>query len=59
VKTAREKIIKLSVLNSWEKQIKDGYTRVCEWIRSTAPQLAFTKKIEVNLTPNLDPILLN
>lgn len=59
VKTAREKIVKMSVSSAWEKQIKDGYTRVCEWIRSTAPQLGFTNKIEVNQTPNLNQILLN
>lgn len=39
VETAREKTLKMSVSNAWQKMLTEGYKNLCNWIKSTAPQL--------------------
>lgn len=39
VQSGRQKTLQMSVQGAWWQQLHDGYTRVCEWLASTAPQL--------------------
>jgi hypothetical protein len=39
VKSGRQKELHISVGEQWWKDLKDGYSRICEWINLTAPQL--------------------
>lgn len=39
VERGRQKEMQLAVSGGWLEQLKDGYLRLHEWIRSTAPQL--------------------
>ena len=39
VQSGRQKEIQISVSGGWGVMMRDGFTRLHEWIRSTAPQL--------------------
>jgi hypothetical protein len=39
VQSGRQKEVQLSIRGGWAEQLKDGYLRLHEWIRTTAPQL--------------------
>ena len=56
VETGRQKELQVSIRGGWAEQLKEGYTRLHDWIRSTAPQLkkVFPDMTEytTDLTPN-------
>jgi hypothetical protein len=39
VQSGRQKEVQISVRGGWAEQLKDGYLRLHDWIRTTAPQL--------------------
>ena len=39
VQSGRQKELQISIRGGWAEQLRDGYMRLHEWIRSTAPQL--------------------
>ena len=39
VQSGRQKELQISVRGGWAEQLRDGYIRLHEWIRTTAPQL--------------------
>ena len=39
VQSGRQKELQLAVSGGWLEKLKDGYLRLHEWIRTTAPQL--------------------
>jgi hypothetical protein len=39
VQSGRQKEVQLSIRGGWAEQLRDGYMRLHDWIRSTAPQL--------------------
>lgn len=39
VKSGRQKELHISVGGYWWQELKDGYSRICKWLNSTAPQL--------------------
>ena len=39
VQSGRQKELQVSISGGWAEQLRDGYLRLHEWIRSTAPQL--------------------
>ena len=39
VQSGRQKEVQISVRGGWAQQLRDGYLRLHEWIRTTAPQL--------------------
>ena len=41
VESGRQKEIQVSIRGGWAEQLKDGYTRLHDWIRTTAPQLKY------------------
>jgi hypothetical protein len=42
VESGRQKEIQVSIRGGWAEQLKAGYTRLHDWIRTTAPQLKYT-----------------
>ena len=38
VQSGRQKELRVSISGGWARQLRDGYIRLHEWIRSTAPQ---------------------
>lgn len=51
VQSGRQKEVQISVSGGWAVMMRDGFTRLYEWIRSTAPQL---KTVQPDAPPN-DP----
>jgi hypothetical protein len=41
VQSGRQKELQVCISGGWAKQLRDGYTRLHEWIRSTAPQFKY------------------
>jgi hypothetical protein len=41
VQSGRQKELQVSISGGWAEQLRDGYLRLHEWIRSTAPQLKY------------------
>jgi hypothetical protein len=41
VESGRQKELQVSIKGGWADQLRDGYTRITEWIRTTAPQLKY------------------
>jgi hypothetical protein len=39
VQSGRQKSLQVSVRGAWWQQLHAGYTRICEWLATTAPQL--------------------
>jgi hypothetical protein len=39
VQSGRQKEVQVSISGGWAQQLRDGYLRLHEWIRTTAPQL--------------------
>jgi hypothetical protein len=39
VESGRQKVLQVSIRGGWAEQLKEGYTRLHDWIQSTAPQL--------------------
>lgn len=39
VQSSRQKEVQLSIRGGWAEQLRDGYMRLHDWIRTTAPQL--------------------
>lgn len=39
VQSGRQKELQISIRGGWAEQLRDGYMRLHEWIRTTAPQL--------------------
>jgi len=42
VESGRQKELQVSIRGGWAEQLKEGYTRLHDWIRTTAPQLKYT-----------------
>jgi hypothetical protein len=51
VESGRQKTLQISVQGRWWKQLKNGYTRVAEWLASTAPQLKIPPPLPARITP--------
>jgi len=47
VENGRQKTLQLSAQGRWWEQLKAGYTRVAEWLASTAPQLKISPPLPV------------
>jgi hypothetical protein len=45
VKSGRQKTLQVCVNGDWWEWLKSGYERLREWLRQTAPQLPYTKRI--------------
>jgi len=41
VQSGRQKEVQVSISGGWAQQLRDGYLRLHEWIRTTAPQLKY------------------
>jgi hypothetical protein len=41
VQSGRQKELQVSISGGWAEQLRDGYLRLHEWIRTTAPQLKY------------------
>jgi hypothetical protein len=41
VESGRQKELQVSIRGGWAEQLKEGYTRLHDWIRTTAPQLKY------------------
>jgi hypothetical protein len=41
VESGRQKELQVSIKGGWADQLREGYTRITEWIRTTAPQLKY------------------
>lgn len=41
VQSGRQKEVQVSISGGWAQQLRDGYLRLQEWIRTTAPQLKY------------------
>jgi autotransporter translocation and assembly factor TamB len=39
VQSGRQKEVQISIRGGWAEQLRDGYLRLHDWIRTTAPQL--------------------
>jgi len=39
VQSGRQKEVQVSIRGGWAEQLRDGYLRLHDWIRTTAPQL--------------------
>jgi len=42
VQSGRQKEVQVSNKGGWAQQMRDGYIRLHDWIRTTAPQLKYT-----------------
>jgi hypothetical protein len=42
VQSGRQKEVQVSIRGGWAQQMRDGYIRLHDWIRTTAPQLKYT-----------------
>lgn len=51
VQSGRQKAVQVSIRGGWAEQMRDGYLRLHDWIRTTAPQL----KTVVPLPPKTRP----
>jgi len=45
VQSGRQKEVQVSIRGGWAEQLKDGYLRLHDWIRTTAPQLKHVEAI--------------
>jgi hypothetical protein len=51
VQSGRQKELQVSIKGGWADQLRTGYTRITEWIRTTAPQLKYQMSAgDVDLT---------
>ena len=41
VESGRQKELQVSISDGWADQFCTGYTRITEWLRTTAPQLKY------------------
>ena len=41
VESGRQKELQVSIRGGWADQLRTGYTRITEWLRTTAPQLKY------------------
>lgn len=41
VESGRQKEMQVSISGGWADQLRTGYTRITEWLRTTAPQLKY------------------
>ena len=48
VQSGRQKEIQISIKGGWAEQLRDGYLRLHDWIRTTAPQFKY-------IAPDSDP----
>jgi hypothetical protein len=55
VESGRQKEVQISIRGGWAEQLKEGYTRLHEWIKSTAPQLKKVFEESASNDPNLAP----
>jgi hypothetical protein len=55
VESGRQKEIQVSIRGGWAEQLKEGYTRLHDWIRTTAPQLKYTMNSASEQPPNFAP----
>lgn len=49
-KTSRQRHLQIAVHGTWWRELKDGYTRICQWLALTAPQLNFSAKKSIDFT---------
>jgi len=51
VQSGRQKELQVSIKGGWADQLRTGYTRITDWIRTTAPQLKYQMSAgDVDLT---------
>jgi len=55
VQSGRQKEIQVSISGGWAQQLRDGYIRLYEWIRTTAPQLKYIPSEPCSATANFVP----
>ena len=55
VQSGRQKEVQVSIRGGWAEQLRDGYLRLHEWIRTTAPQLKPVTPLPV-LSDEVDPL---
>ena len=55
VQSGRQKEVQVSIRGGWAEQLRDGYLRLQEWIRTTAPQLKYIVPDPDQGTGNLVP----
>ena len=51
VQSGRQKEVQVSIRGGWAEQLRDGYIRLHDWIRTTAPQLKNVLPIDPAQTP--------
>ena len=52
VQSGRQKELQVSINGGWAEQLRDGYLRLHEWSRTTAPQLKY-------IVPDRGPVVAN
>jgi hypothetical protein len=55
VESGRQKVLQVSIRGGWAEQLKEGYTRLHDWIQSTAPQLKKVFSDTADFHPNVSP----
>jgi len=55
VQSGRQKEVQISVSGGWAEQLRDGFIRLHEWIRSTAPQLKTVLPVPHTSAPPFAP----
>jgi hypothetical protein len=55
VQSGRQKELQVSISGDWAEQLRDGYLRLHEWIRTTAPQLKYIVPDHHQTTANPAP----
>jgi len=55
VQSGRQKEVQVSIRGGWAEQLRDGYLRLHEWIRTTAPQLKTVVPVYAPTTPSPRP----
>ena len=54
VESGRQKEIQVSIRGGWAEQLKAGYTRLHDWIQTTAPQFKYTFDDSLKNEPSSD-----
>jgi hypothetical protein len=52
VESGRQKTLQVSAQGRWWEQLKAGYTRVAQWLASTAPQLKHPPPLPAQISAN-------
>jgi hypothetical protein len=55
VQSGRQKEMQVSISGGWADQLRTGYTRITEWLRTTAPQLKYRMTADDHDLANVAP----